>query len=158
MIRAPLVALAAAALLVVSGAAAAMAAIPSHDSFSLDEAGPDDAATAACGFAVTYTVVGQAHLVEYPNGSLRLHFNATRTRYAHGKSVVDNDAFDVLVLSDGSQIVTGTSFNINVKGAGIAMLGAGKLVFDADGNPVFVAGPQQQLTTDRFSVICPLLA
>ena len=51
----------------------------------------------------------------------------------------------------------GEAFAITVPGQGVAVLGAGKLVFDAEGNVIFEAGPHQVLHGDFVTLICAAL-
>jgi hypothetical protein len=78
-----------------------------------------------------------------------------------GKSVVDNDNFVIVHdLREGTDVYLGTVFNINVPGAGIAILDAGRVVFDAEtGEILFEGGPHQGLHGEGDAeAVCSYLA
>jgi hypothetical protein len=129
-----------------------------HDSFGFSEGGVDGPASTACGFVVTYTLDVSGQVVGQANGSVIVHVNGIRSRFANGRSIVDNDAFTVTSYPDGSQTVTGTSWNLNQKGAGTVLLGAGKFVVDPNGVLTIIGGPEEWIETNVYDVVCPALA
>jgi hypothetical protein len=129
----------------------------SHDSFSFSDAGTDGPASAACEFTVMYTLDVRGELVFRADGTVIVHINATRTRYANGRSIMDNDAFTDITWANGIETVTGTSWNINLPGSGIVFLGAGKFEI-RDGVLSIIGGPEDWIASSVYPVVCAALA
>jgi hypothetical protein len=89
--------------------------------------------------------------------TFHLPFHGTLTNEATGESV---SADQVLVetddLEEGTISWLGLRFRVTFPGLGVVLLDAGKIVFDADGNVVFEAGPHQVVNED-FAEFCAAL-
>lgn len=74
------------------------------------------------------------------------NFNGIITNSETGRSVRDPGHFTITVdLQAGTSTYAGLVFGITVPREGIAVLDAGRVIFDAEGNVTFVAGPHQFL-------------
>ncbi len=106
-----------------------------------------------------YLIVGRFTIFFDNEGNevgLQIHvtIRGTVTNSVTGKSVPDRA--DVTVFEDfaeGTTTFAGKVYGITVPGEGIAVLTAGKIVFDADGNVIFVAGPHQSFF-EGVTVLC----
>lgn len=77
-----------------------------------------------------------------------IHFNysGTLTNLSTGHTFRDPGHYKVVQdLRNGNQSAIGMVFAITVPGEGVSVLDAGKVVFDADFNIIFEAGPHQFL-------------
>jgi hypothetical protein len=121
--------------------------------------------TESCSFPVEVRFVGTIRGLEFfdREGNLvRVQAHGkdvgTATNPANGKTAsgVDNwlDVFDV---ESGEFATLGLFFHLNVPGAGVVLLDAGHIRFDADGNVVHLAGPHQVFEGD-FAALCAALA
>lgn len=87
-----------------------------------------------------------------------LPFHGTLTNEATGESVSADQVLQLTVdLEEGTESDVGLRFRVIFPGLGIALLDAGKVVFDADGNVVFEAGPHQIVNED-FAEFCAAFA
>ena len=88
---------------------------------------------------------------------VHVHYDGTFTNSITGLTLRDPARLTITVdLQDGTQTDAGLAFGITVPGEGIAVLDAGKIVFDADGNVLFVGGPHQFLEGGE-ALICAAL-
>jgi hypothetical protein len=89
---------------------------------------------------------------------LHLPFDGTLTNPATGTSVSATQ--DLIVVEDlevGTTTFVGVRFRVNFPGLGHVLLDVGKVVFDADGNVIFEAGPHQVINED-FEAFCEALS
>ena len=88
---------------------------------------------------------------------VHVHYDGTFTNSVTGLTLRDPARLPITVdLQDGSVAETGLFYGITVPGEGIAVLDAGRIVFDADGNVLFVGGPHQFLEGGE-ALICAAL-
>jgi hypothetical protein len=111
----------------------------------------DDEVMANCGdFKIIVNGVGTIRLTTFfdRNGNpirVALHgvYNGTMTNSVTGFSLADapsvaNITYD---LVDGTQTNVGAFFTVTGPGHGAILIEAGRIVFDGNGPPVFIAGP-----------------
>ena len=85
------------------------------------------------------------------------NFNGILTNSVTGRTLRDPGHFTILLdLQEGTTTFVGLVFGITVPGEGIAVLDAGKVVFDAEGNVIFEGGPHQFLH-EGPALICAAL-
>jgi hypothetical protein len=133
---------------------AASAAAPERESFSFTFT-----QTQMChGIMIEGSVTGtEIFLQETPELVVR-HENAVTTLAANGKTLTDNNAFNVVVdLANGVFTYRGVVFNIQVPGVGRLLMDAGILIFAADGNVFFQGGPHPAFYGD-VAALCEYLA
>ena len=88
---------------------------------------------------------------------IHVNFNGVITNSVTGRTVRDPGHYTLTIdLQEGTSTYTGLVFAITVPGEGIAVLDAGKVVFDAEGNVIFVGGPHQFLE-EGPALICAAL-
>ena len=88
---------------------------------------------------------------------VHVNFNGVITNSVTGRTVSDPGHFTITIdLQEGTSTYAGLVFAITVPGEGIAVLDAGKVVFDAEGNVIFVGGPHQFLE-EGPALICAAL-
>jgi hypothetical protein len=88
---------------------------------------------------------------------VHMHYDGTFTNSITGLTLRDPARLTITVdLQDGTVTEAGLFYGITVPGQGIAVLDAGKIVFDADGNVLFVGGPHQFLEGGE-ALICAAL-
>jgi hypothetical protein len=70
-------------------------------------------------------------------------YNGTMTNSATGKVLMDAPSvISVTVdLVAGTRTAVGATWTVTAPGEGVVLVEAGRLVFDGDGPPVFIAGP-----------------
>jgi hypothetical protein len=73
---------------------------------------------------------------------------------ANGRTIYESDHYNNRFLADGTSVATGNETHILGDGGKIVILDAGRIVFDADGDPTFLAGRHPQLLGATF---CPAL-
>jgi hypothetical protein len=156
--------------LMVIGMAAALAAptaalatppetfrIPHQDTFI------DEGASAACGFEVVFEVSGiQTIQVLYDAGGnpirAQVHGNIEGTVSANGITLREIERGQTFYdLTDGSQTLVGLIFRVFLPQGGTVIADVGRLVFDAEGNVTFEAGPHPALHGD-FAALCAALS
>jgi hypothetical protein len=82
----------------------------------------------------------------------------TATNPANGKTATGVDHWlEVESVESGEFAVLGLFFHLNFPGAGIVLIDAGNVTFDAEGNPIRLAGPHQVFEGD-LSELCEALA
>lgn len=90
--------------------------------------------------------------------TFHLPFHGTLTNEATGESVsADQVLQETDDLEEGTVSWLGLRFRVTFPGLGVVLLDAGKIVFAADGNVVFEAGPHQVVNGD-FAGFCAALA
>jgi len=73
-----------------------------------------------------------------------INFDGILTNSVTGLTLRDPGYFTILVdLQEGTEARVGIFYAITVPGEGVAVLDAGKVVFDAEGNVIFEGGPHQ---------------
>jgi hypothetical protein len=88
---------------------------------------------------------------------VHVNFNGVITNSVTGRTVRDPGHFtNTIDLQEGTSTYAGLVFGITVPGEGIAVLDVGKVVFDAEGNVIFVGGPHQFLE-EGPALICAAL-
>jgi hypothetical protein len=156
--------------LMVIGMAAALAAptaalatppetfrIPHQDTFI------DEGASAACGFEVVFEVSGiQTIQVLYDAAGnpirAQVHGNIEGTVSANGITLREIERGQTFYdLTDGSQTLVGLIFRVFLPHGGTVIADVGRLVFDAEGNVTFEAGPHPALHGD-FAALCAALS
>jgi hypothetical protein len=156
--------------LMVIGMAAALAAptaalatppetfrIPHQDTFI------DEGASAACGFEVVFEVSGiQTIQVLYDAAGnpirAQVHGNIEGTVSANGITLREIERGQTFYdLTDGSQTLVGLIFRVFLPQGGTVIADVGRLVFDAEGNVTFEAGPHPALHGD-FAALCAALS
>jgi hypothetical protein len=106
--------------------------VPISDSFvDTDMCGP--------ALPITTTSTGTIRFTTFANGDQIRHGDITVTLSANGKTVTNDQHFNVFV-TDATRTVVGAVVTINVPGHGVLLLDAGRLVLGPDG-VVFAAGP-----------------
>jgi hypothetical protein len=74
---------------------------------------------------------------------------------ANGRTIHESDHYNNTFAPDGSSVVTGLETHILGEAGKIVLLDAGRIVFDANDNPTFLAGPHPQFLGATF---CAALA
>lgn len=69
---------------------------------------------------------------------------------ANGKTLFENDHYNNTFAADGTSTGTGSIAHIQGQHGGIVLRDAGRIVFDADKNPTFIAGPHPQFLGQTF--------
>ena len=84
----------------------------------------------------------------------------TLTNSVTGYSVKDAPSVrnGFIDLVTGRQTFVGVDFHITVPGSGVVVLQAGKIVFDGDGPPTFIAGPHLGPPDAQTAALCAALA
>lgn len=127
---------------------------------------PDNELFANCGdFLIIANGAGHSRLTTYFNRDgqpIRVqfhgHYSGTLTNSVTGASLVDspsvaNITFDLI---NGTQTNVGPFFNITVPGQGNVYFQVGRIVFDGNGPPVFIAG-QQPPPPQTLAILCNAL-
>jgi hypothetical protein len=88
---------------------------------------------------------------------VHVNFNGIITNSVTGQTLRDPGHHTIIIdLEEGTTTFAGMVFAITVPGKGIAVLDAGKVVFDAEVNVIFVGGPHQFLE-EGPALICAAL-
>ena len=138
------------------------AATPFIGAFPLSETFVDDGASAACGFPVTSTISGTARVEVFFDQSgnpvrVQVEESASGTFSANGLSVSQSShMISIFNLVTGTDTEIGLIIRVSLPGGGTLYLDRGRLVFDANGNVVFEAGPHPSLHGD-FPGLCAAL-
>ena len=74
---------------------------------------------------------------------------------ANGRTIFESDHYNNTFAPDGTSVAAGNETHILGQNGGIVLLDAGRIVFDADGNPTFIAGRHPQFLGATF---CAALA
>jgi hypothetical protein len=121
--------------------------------------------TESCDFPIDVSFAGSIRGLEFfdRDGNLvrvQVHGSdvGTITNPANGKTATGVDhwleRFDV---ESGEFAILGLFFHLNFPGAGVVLIDAGHIRFDADGNVIHLAGPHQAFEGD-FEEVCAALA
>jgi hypothetical protein len=131
--------------------------IPHEDTFI------DEGASAACSFDIVFEVNGiQTIQVLYDAAGnpirVQVHGNIEGTVSANGITLREIEHGQIFYnLTDGSQTLVGLVFRVFLPGGGTVIADVGRLVFDAEGNVIFEAGPHPALHGD-FTALCAALS
>jgi hypothetical protein len=131
--------------------------IPHQDTFI------DEGASAACGFDILFEVSGiQTIQVLYDAAGnpirVQVHGNIEGTVSANGITLREIERGQIFYdLTDGSQTLVGLVFRVFLPHGGTVIADVGRLVFDAEGNVIFEAGPHPALHGD-FAALCAALS
>jgi hypothetical protein len=131
--------------------------IPHADTFI------DEGASAACGFDVLFEVSGiQTIQVLYDAAGnpirVQVHGNIEGTVSANGITLREIERGQTFIdLVEGTDTEVGLLFRVFLPGGGTAIADVGRLVFDAEGNVTFEAGPHPALHGD-FAALCAALS
>jgi hypothetical protein len=131
--------------------------IPHEDTFI------DEGASAACGFPVLVEVSGvQTIQVLYDAAGnpirVQVHGNIEGTFSANGITLREIERGQTFYdLTSGTQTLVGLIFRVFLPGGGTVIADVGRLVFDAEGNVTFEAGPHPALHGD-FAALCAALS
>jgi hypothetical protein len=131
--------------------------IPHEDTFI------DEGASAACGFDILFEVSGiQTIQVLYDAAGnpirAQVHGNIEGTVTANGITLREIEHGQTFYdLTDDSQTLVGLVFRVFLPHGGTVIADVGRLVFDAEGNVIFEAGPHPALHGD-FAALCAALS
>jgi hypothetical protein len=131
--------------------------IPHEDTFI------DEGASAACGFDILFEVSGiQTIQVLYDAAGnpirAQVHGNIEGTVTANGITLRQIEHGQTFYdLTDDSQILVGLIFRVFLPHGGTVIADVGRLVFDAEGNVTFEAGPHPALH-GNFAALCAALS
>jgi len=142
---------------------AACAAPPLHERFDFAyEAEP----MASCGdFIILADGAGITHLTTFFDAkgvpqrvTLHGNYSGLMTNPLNGKTLADAPSvpFVTLDLRSGVETSVGTYWNVTLPGHGVIVVEAGRLVFDGDGPPVFIAGPHLP-PPETIALLCEAL-
>ncbi|MCA1678368.1 MAG: hypothetical protein LC777_05175 [Actinobacteria bacterium] len=163
--RSPVLAAAFAAMVAIAlalGLAQSASARPTTGQFQVEFTYVDEGASAACGFPVTFHQLdrGTYELFYDQQGNLtrvQVQTLTDGTVTANGITLLEhgreNNFYNVLT---GVQMAASLEFRVWLPGLGVVIMDRGRLLFDADGNVVFEAGPHPALEGD-FSALCAAL-
>lgn len=102
------------------------------------------------GFEILLYGAGTSHLTWFRDRdgaprrvTLHGHYSGMMVNPLNGNTLFDAPSVAMVTLDvqSGVQTSVGTYWNVTVPGRGVIALEAGRLVFDGDGPPVFIAGP-----------------
>jgi hypothetical protein len=142
----------AAAALGMGLAQAAYAAPPTVTTFSAEF--PD---TMTCpGITIHDSVTGRETDIKNTPDLFQAHIMQVVTLTANGKTLTDNEAFNVKFAA-GVARITGANFNIQAPGVGRLLMDVGIIVFDLNGNVFFQGGPHPGFYRE-FQPLCDYLA
>ena len=106
---------------------------------------------AGCGdFVILADGAGTTHVTAFYDrhgapSRITVHgnYSGLMTNSVSGKTLVDAPSVANITIDvqAGTQTNVGTYWSVTVPGVGVILLEAGRLVFDGDGPPVFIAGP-----------------
>jgi hypothetical protein len=156
-------------LLTVTLALPAGAARPVRETIPLDNSFLDTESCDPYGFDpeidLQVSFVGQARIVRFfdRQGNLtRVHVHgsdvATVTNPANGKTAQGVDRWlEIDNRRTGEYTIVGLYYHLNFPGAGIVLLEAGRITFDAEGNVVHLSGPHD-VFEGNFGALCHALA
>jgi hypothetical protein len=123
----------------------------------------DEGASAACGFDVLFEISGvQTVQVLYDAAGnpirVQVHKNFEGTFSANGITLRQIERGQVFIdLVEGTETDIGLVFRVFLPGGGTVIADVGRLVFDAEGNLIFEAGPHPALHGD-FAALCAALS
>jgi hypothetical protein len=136
------------ALLALPATAAPVATV--HGTFNLPIQEFDDPdVCAAEGFTI-HAVMDESGVFNYREDAggelagLMVHHDIAFAISANGRTVYEHDHYNNFFYPDGTSIAVGNETHVLGEHGEIVLLDAGRIVFDADGNPTFIAGPHPQ--------------
>ena len=133
-----------------------------HGTFPIVDHFVDPGASDACGFPVTADLEGlgrfEVRLDAVGNANdVAIHISRTGTLSGNGVSLSEFDRINLFIdLRTGGQTEAGIEFRVSPVGGSPVVFDRGRLVFDANGNVTFVAGPHPALDGD-FQGLCEAL-
>lgn len=85
-------------------------------------------------------------------------YNGTMTNSATGYSILDAPSIANITLDlvKGTQTNIGAFFTVTIPGQGAILIEAGRIMFDGDGPPIFIAGPHRP-PDDTIGILCDAL-
>ena len=118
-----------------------------------------------CDFPVQFDFVEHVRVIAHVDGDgnttrvvIPVNFVGTLTNVETGKTVSDRGHFTIIRdVAAGTVTYVGLQYNLKVGGEQVAVRDIGRVVFDADGNVLFEAGPKDIVDGGR-AAICPVLA
>lgn len=130
-----------------------------------DEFADEFTETAICGFPIDISFVGSVRGTEFFDRagnlvSVQVHGEdvGTITNPANGEDCRGGDHWlETTDVVSGEFAILGLFFHLNFPGAGIVLLDAGHIRFDANGESIHLAGPHQAFEGD-FAALCAALA
>jgi hypothetical protein len=131
--------------------------IPHEDTFI------DEGASAACGFPVLADISGVQtiqFLYDAAGNLIRvqIHGNTEGTFSANGITLRQIERGQIFIdLVEGTDTEVGLLFRVFLPDGGTVIADVGRLVFDAEGNVIFEAGPHPALHGD-FAALCAALS
>jgi hypothetical protein len=145
-----------AAILLAASPAAALPPQQDHFPFTVDFVDEE-----ICGFPIAVSFEGAVTVMSFVDreGNLaRIEMHsydyAKATNLLNSKSATGHEMSNLRVdVEAGTEILRGLPIHFKVPGHGTVLMEVGRLVFDASGNPTFVAG-QHQLLAGDFSELC----
>jgi hypothetical protein len=143
------------------GLAQSAHATPTTGQFQFEIAYVDEGASAACGFPVTFHQLdrGTYQLLHDRQGNLtrvQVQTLVNGTATANGITLLVHGRENNFYVLTGTEMHASLEFRVWLPGLGVVIMDRGRLVFDADGNVVFEAGPHPALEGD-FSALCAAL-
>jgi hypothetical protein len=128
--------------------------------FPIEDHFIDPGASDFWGFPVSVDVNGTGRFEVFLDAagnatSVAVHINRTGTLSGNGVSLTEFDRINLFFDSSGGQTDAGIEFRVSAGGAPL-VFDRGRLIFDADGNVTFVAGPHPALDGD-FQAVCDAL-
>lgn len=141
----------------------ALATTPDIGTFPISETFVDDGASAACGFPVTATILGEGRFQVFFDQSgnpvrVQIEVNYTGTLSANGLSVGQAaHGVSIFNVASGTETDMGVIIRVFLPNGATLFMDRGRLVFDANGNLVFEAGPHPSLHGD-FPGLCAALS
>jgi hypothetical protein len=150
-----------AGVLTLAFTATAGAATPNTFRFPINETFVDDGVSAVCGFTVTARLVGTATIEVMLDQSgnatrVQIHVNGTGTFSGNGKVIVQDENDNIFLdLVQGTTTDVGIPIRVYNPNGGLIYLDVGRLVFDANGDLTFEAGPHPSL---HGATGCPFAA
>jgi len=147
----------------VAGAPAAAAMPPERFTVEFDDQFID---TESCGFPFDVRFVGSIDVtLFFDNDGNLIRVQGvgsdlgTATNPANGKTATGVDHWlEVERVESGEFAILGLFLHLNFPGAGIVLIDAGNITFDAEGNVIHLAGPHQVIDEGDFSALCAALA
>jgi hypothetical protein len=132
-----------AVLFLVLAPTTAAAGTPTIDRFAFHDTAVYQSLSDECGFTVWRSVDLRGSDTQFGDGTEMIQIHVENVVWANGPVLTDNDNFTISIRN-GVQTMTGTIFNINVRGQGMILLDAGRIAFDATG-VTFMGGPHESL-------------
>jgi hypothetical protein len=142
---------------------AALATPPDTGSFSVEGHDIDEGASVACGFPVQEDITGTRTFQVLRDAAgnpirVQLHTVAEGTFSANGITLRQIERGQIFIdLQEGTDTEVGLIFRVFLPEGGTVIADVGRLIFDAQGNVIFEAGPHPALHGD-FAALCAALS